>query len=49
MVNYSLDKTPMEFNVLFHGYKNVNFQIKKYDIFLVFAQNIECGYPESMF
>ena len=30
--------------IIFHGCKNVNFQIKNYDIFLFFAQNIDCGY-----
>ena len=29
----------------FHSYKiNENFQQKKFDIFLIFAQNIDCGY-----
>ena len=33
--------------------ENDNFQMKNYDIFLIFAQNIDCGYmlelPQSMF
>ena len=29
---------------IFHGCKNGNFQMKKCDIFLIFAQNIDCGY-----
>ena len=29
---------------IFHGCKNVNFQMKKYKNFLIFAQNIDCGY-----
>ena len=28
----------------FHGFKNDNFQMKNCDIFLIFAQNIDCGY-----
>ena len=24
--------------------QNVNFQMKNYNIFLIFAQNIDCGY-----
>ena len=27
-----------------HGCKNDNFQMKNCDIFLIFAQNIDCGY-----
>ena len=30
--------------VIFHGFKNDNFQKKICDIFLVFAQNIDHGY-----
>ena len=29
---------------IFHGCKNDNFQMKIFDIFLNFAQNIDCGY-----
>ena len=36
--------TPMQYTAIFHGCKNVNFQMKKYSIFLIFAQNIDCGY-----
>ena len=28
----------------FRGLKIENFQVKKFDIFLIFAQNIHCGY-----
>ena len=35
---------PMRYNAIFHGCKNVNFQMKNYNIFLIFAQNIDCGY-----
>ena len=29
---------------IFHGCKNDNFQMKIFDIFLIFALNIDCGY-----
>ena len=29
---------------IFHGSKNVNFQMKFLNIFLTFAKNIDCGY-----
>ena len=38
------ENTPMQYNAIFHGCKNVNFQMKNYNIFLKFAQNIDCGY-----
>ena len=28
----------------FHGLENDNFQMKIFDIFLIFAKNIDCGY-----
>ena len=28
----------------FHNCKNDNFQLKVFDIFLIFDQNIDCGY-----
>ena len=36
--------TPMQYTAIFHGCKNVNFQMKNFHIFLIFAQNIDCGY-----
>ena len=33
----------------FHLQKTENFQIKNSDICYIFAQNIDCEYPESMF
>ena len=36
--------TPMQYTAIFHGCKNVNFQIKTYIFLLIFAQNIDCGY-----
>ena len=34
----------MQYTAIFHGSKNDNFQMKIFDIFLIFAQNIDCGY-----
>ena len=35
----------MQYTAIFHGCKNVQFQMKIVDIFLFFfAQNIDCGY-----
>ena len=48
----------MQCTEIFKVVKNENFQYKIYDIFLIFAQNIDCGYtrrggsneyPQSMF
>ena len=36
--------TPMQYTVIFKVVKNENFQWKFFDIFLIFAQNIDCGY-----
>ena len=36
--------TPMQYTAIFHGCKKINFQMKNYIIFLIFAQNIDCGY-----
>ena len=32
----------MQYTAIFHGCKNDNFQMKNCDIFLIFAQNINC-------
>ena len=34
----------VQYTAIFHGCKNDNFQMKSFDIFLIFAQNIDCGY-----
>ena len=34
----------VQYAAIFHGCKNDNFQMKIFDIFLIFAQNIDCGY-----
>ena len=35
---------PMLYTEIVFGCKNENFHWKKIDIFLIFAQNIDCGY-----
>ena len=35
---------PVQYTAIFHGCKNDNFQIFFFNIFLIFAQNIDCGY-----
>ena len=37
----------MQYTAIFHGYKNDNFQMKKCATFLIFAQNIGCGYTSG--
>ena len=34
----------VQYTAIFHGYKNDYFQIIFFNIFLIFAQNIDCGY-----
>ena len=38
------DSFPMEYIAIFHCCENDTFQMQKCDIFLVFAQNVDCGY-----
>ena len=38
------ENTPMQYTAIFHGRKNVHFQMKILNIFLFFDQNIDCGY-----
>ena len=42
MHNY--DKTPMQYTANFNYCKNVNFQLKMFNVCLIFAYNIDCGY-----
>ena len=35
---------PMQYTEIIKVVKNENFQQKNFDIFLIFAQNIDCGY-----
>ena len=34
----------VQYTAIFHGYTNDNFQLKFFDHFHIFAQNIDCGY-----
>ena len=34
----------VQYTAIFHGCENDNFQMKFFDFFLIFAQNIDCGY-----
>ena len=36
--------TPMQYTAIFHGCKNVHFQLILFYYFHIFAQNIYCGY-----
>ena len=38
------ENMPMQYTVIFKVVKNENCQWKIFDIFLIFAQNIDCGY-----
>ena len=44
LFNLHYENTSMQYTAIFHGLKNDNFQMKNCDIFIVFAQNIDCGY-----
>ena len=44
MFTIHYENTPMQYTVIFRSCKKENFQMKKYDIFLTFAQNIDRGY-----
>ena len=35
---------PMQYKEIFKVVKNENFPLKNFDIILIFAQNIDCGY-----
>ena len=38
------ENLPMQYTEIFLALKIGNFQLKIFDIFLIFAQNIDCGY-----
>ena len=38
------ENMPMQYKAIFHGCKIDNFQMIFFNIFLIFAQNIDCGY-----
>ena len=41
---FHYENLPMQYTELFVGIKNENFQHKKIYMFLIFVQNIDCGY-----
>ena len=41
---YYYGNTPMQYTAIFRGCKTDNLMMKKSDIFLCFAENIDCGY-----
>ena len=59
MLTIHYENMPMQVTEIFKLVKNENFQQKVFNIFLIFAQNIDCGYtacrggsneyPQSMF
>ena len=38
------ENMPMKYTEIFKVVKNEKFQVKNFDIFLIFAQNIDCWY-----
>ena len=38
------ENMPMQYTEIFCALQIGNFQLKTFDIFLIFAQNIDCGY-----
>ena len=38
------ENLPMQYTKIIYSYKNENFQRKIFDIFLIFAENVYCGY-----
>ena len=42
LIHYA--NTPIQYTAIFHGCKNGLFQMNFCNIFLIFAQNIDCGY-----
>ena len=43
-VTVHYENMPMQYAEIFKDVKKQNFQLKFLDIFLIFAQNIDCGY-----
>ena len=43
-VEWNYENLPMQYTEIFSPLKIENFQLKNFDIFLIFAQNIDCGY-----
>ena len=44
MIAFHYENMPMQYTEIFKAVKNENFQKKIFAIFLIFAQNIDCGY-----
>ena len=44
MHNIHYANMSVQYTATFHGFKNDNFQMKNCDVFLNFAQNIDCVY-----
>ena len=42
--SFHFKNTSMQYTAIFQGCKNDDFQMKNCNIFLIFAQNIDCGY-----
>ena len=43
-LSHHYENMSMQYTEIFNVVKNENFQHKFFDIFLIFAQNIDCGY-----
>ena len=43
---FHFDNTPMQYPAFFNSVENGNFKMQNYDIFLIFALNIDRGYTE---
>ena len=41
---YTLENLPMQYTEIILALKIENFRLKTFDIFLIFDQNIDCGY-----
>ena len=44
LLSVHYENMPMQYTEIFKVVKIENFQLKNVDIFLIFAQNIDCGY-----
>ena len=44
MISSHYENTPMQYTAIFHSCKNVHFQMKIFNIFLIFAQNLDLRY-----
>ena len=45
---FHYENTPIQFTAIFYCCNNDNFKMKNYKVFLIFAQNIDCGYAVVM-